>query len=99
VAITGRFDKCEVDWGEVDRLEHVAWAKARALEYVDMAERGTATDHAARLRDAVVSIISDVRKHPETAHLGGGSWAVSGFEKLKDRASAAEIRHWIDALE
>lgn len=38
------------------RAEHLAWAKQRALEYV---ERGD-------LKNAVVSMASDLTKHPET---------------------------------
>jgi hypothetical protein len=37
------------------RTEHLAWAKQRALEYVDRGERAS----------AIASMISDLRKHPE----------------------------------
>jgi hypothetical protein len=43
------------------RSEHVAWAKQRALEYVDRGE----------LSNAIASIVSDLGKHPETeGHAG-----------------------------
>ena len=40
----------------MDRKEHLAWCKQRALEYV---EAGDATN-------AVASMLSDMSKHPET---------------------------------
>jgi hypothetical protein len=40
----------------ISREEHLAWCKARALEYV----------HEGDLADAVASMISDMGKHPET---------------------------------
>lgn len=39
------------------RAEHMAWAKQRALEYVERGE----------LSSAIASMISDLGKHPETA--------------------------------
>lgn len=38
------------------RAEHLEWCKRRALEYVDAGE----------MRNAVTSMFSDLRKHPET---------------------------------
>lgn len=38
------------------REEHLAWCKQRALEYCD---RGQPTE-------AITSMLSDIRKHPET---------------------------------
>lgn len=40
----------------MNRAEHMAWAKTRALEYVD---RGDCVG-------ALASLSSDIRKHPET---------------------------------
>lgn len=39
------------------REEHLAWCKKRAMEYVE-------TGH---LQDAVVSMLSDLNKHPDLA--------------------------------
>jgi hypothetical protein len=39
-----------------DRDEHIAWCKQRALEYVDRGD----------LVNALASMASDIRKHPET---------------------------------
>ena len=38
------------------REQHLQWAKKRALEYLDTND----------VRGAVMSILSDLRKHPET---------------------------------
>jgi len=38
------------------RADHLAWCKERALEYVDQGD----------LSNAFASLISDLRKHPET---------------------------------
>lgn len=42
------------------REEHLQWCKDRALEYVDQGE----------LQQAMTSLMSDLRKHPETAGHG-----------------------------
>jgi hypothetical protein len=45
----------------VTRAEHLAWAKQRALEYLDRGE----------LDNAFASMVSDCRKHPELeSHIG-----------------------------
>jgi hypothetical protein len=40
----------------MSRAEHLAWAKARALEYID----------AGNIAHALSSMASDIGKHPET---------------------------------
>ena len=45
----------------VTRAEHLAWAKQRALEYAD---RGDMTN-------AIASMGSDLRKHPDTKNHSG----------------------------
>ncbi len=50
------------------RAEHLEWCKARALEYCDAAER--TADPEARadcVRQAFMSMASDLNKHPATA--------------------------------
>jgi len=45
----------------MNRSEHLQWCKERALEYVDSGD----------VTNAIVSMGSDLRKHPETeGHLG-----------------------------
>ena len=41
----------------MDRAEHLAWAKQRALEYADQGD----------VTNAIASLRSDLGKHPETA--------------------------------
>jgi hypothetical protein len=65
------------------RAEHLAWAKERALEYVDRGE----------LVLAQASLISDLGKHPETgaipleAERDGLAAVLSG--------DPAQVRQWI----
>ena len=67
---------------DISRAEHLAWCKKKALEYVDAGD----------LSQAYSSMVSDLRKHPETEkhsaiHLGmmmlmGGHLNTS--EKMRD---------------
>jgi hypothetical protein len=50
----------------MDRAEHLQWAKDRALEYAD---RGDVTN-------AVASMASDLRKHPDTEDHAGAQLMV-----------------------
>jgi hypothetical protein len=45
----------------MDRAEHLAWSKERALEYADQGDMAQAT----------ASMLSDLRKHPELADHAG----------------------------
>lgn len=40
----------------ISRQDHLAWCKKRAIEYVDMGDT----------KQAFLSFLSDIRKHPET---------------------------------
>jgi len=42
----------------MNRQEHLEWCKKRALEYVDMGD----------ISQAHASMVSDLKKHPETEH-------------------------------
>lgn len=44
--------------GPTSRSEHLAWCKQRAIEYLDNGNPS----------DAIRSMLSDLSKHPETAH-------------------------------
>lgn len=46
---------------KITRAEHLAWCKKRALQYCDAGDP----------RQAFASIMSDIRKHPETENHGG----------------------------
>lgn len=69
------------------RQEHLDWCKARAREYLDAGDVG----------QAVVSMLSDIRKHPETKdhsaiHLGV-SMLFAGHLDTVDKA-----RHFIEGF-
>ena len=48
------------------RDEHMAWAKKRAIEYLDAGE----------LQNAVTSMLSDLKKHPDLENHHGGMLGV-----------------------
>ena len=57
----------------MNRTEHVEWCKKRALEYLDKGD----------LKNAFISMMSDIKKHPETEkHIGillGIQLSMGGF--------------------
>jgi hypothetical protein len=67
--------------------EHVAWAKHRALEYIDLNDPV----------NALASLTSDLRKHPDTAeHAGielGMTLALAGHLH-----TTAQVREWIEGI-
>lgn len=66
------------------RAEHIAWARKRALEYVEAGE----------LTQAVTSMLSDLGKHPETTP----PLAEEGMAVLlwANGGDAASVRLWIE---
>jgi hypothetical protein len=68
----------------MDRREHLAWCKQRALEYCDAGD----------LQNAVASMGSDLLKHPETARSGHPHLLMIG---VMEAASGNEpgVRRWI----
>jgi hypothetical protein len=67
------------------RDEHLAWAKQRALEYVDRGE----------LADAVASMGGDLAKHPE---LGSGPYIVQlGMLRVLN-GDRRGVREWIEGF-
>lgn len=69
----------------MDRAEHVAWCKRRALEYVDHR----------LLVDAVASMISDMSKHQETKLPSELAFAgiLESYSNEPDR-----VRRWIEGF-
>lgn len=67
------------------RAEHLAWSKARALEYVELGD----------FKSAVASMGSDLSKHPETLNHAGPMLGVMLLVAGK-LSSAAEVRDWIE---
>ncbi len=71
----------------MNRQEHLEWCKKRALEYVDMGD----------LTQALVSMLSDLRKHPETEnHPAMKMGAAMMFENLL--ATPTEMRKFINGF-
>lgn len=71
----------------MNRAEHLAWAKARALEYVD---RGDTTG-------AIASMVSDLSKHEDTA--GHSALPLTGMLMLNGHLSApADVRRHIEGF-
>lgn len=69
------------------RADHLDWCKARALEYLDAHDT----------QNAVMSMMSDLGKHDETAgHIGGELGAMMLLSGFLDRPD--EVRHWIEGF-
>jgi hypothetical protein len=68
------------------RDEHLAWCKARALEYLDAGDLG----------NAVASMASDLTKHPETGR-GHDTLLMLGMMYVM-QADAAGVRRWIEGF-
>jgi hypothetical protein len=69
----------------MDRDEHLAWCKQRALEYVD----------AGNLADAVASMGSDLQKHPE---LGANQYLMMLGLLHVDAGDSLAVRRWIEGF-
>ena len=65
------------------RHEHLEWAKKRALEYVEAGDN----------HNAVMSMLSDLRKHEDTA----GSVEL-GFILAPFHGTAEDTRSWIEGF-
>lgn len=69
----------------MDRGEHLAWCKRRALEYLDAGDS----------RQAFTSMLSDLHKHPELENHIGNKIGV-GFMMLPGWIdNPVEVRRWI----
>jgi hypothetical protein len=69
------------------RDEHLAWAKARALRYVDEGE----------LQNAVVSMGSDLNKHAELTYATNGMLLQLGLLYVR-HGDTAGVRRWIEGF-
>ena len=70
------------------RAEHLAWAKRRALEYVDAGE----------IVNAVASMTSDLRKHDKLADhpaIPMGTMLLMSHSALH---SSGQVRKWIEGF-
>lgn len=69
----------------MNREEHLAWAKQRAIEYVDAGD----------LRNAVVSMGSDLRKYPDFANV---SYTLTFMGLMEIPHGKEAVRHWIEGF-
>lgn len=70
------------------REEHLKWCKDRAMEYVRSGD----------LSAAVSSMLSDLRKHPETRDSGTGATAQLGLAYLMRGPTRDEITKYIQGF-
>jgi len=68
------------------RDAHLAWARARALEYLDRGD----------FPNAVSSMTSDLGKHPAFCSLAYETLFAIGL--MATRFGAEEVRHWIEGF-
>lgn len=69
----------------MDRAEHLAWCKQRALEYLDAGD----------VQNAVASMMSDMRKHSETSY--PDVLDMLAIRHVID-GDAAAVRRWIEGF-
>ncbi len=69
------------------RSEHLAWCKKRAHEYADDGD----------FANAVISMLSDLNKHPET-EMRGPMGSMLMMDALQGPQTAHDIKRWIDGL-
>lgn len=73
----------------MERAEHLRWCKDRATEYVTRGD----------LKNAVMSMLSDMEKHPETAFgksPAGSTLAMLGAMEINNGPAA--VQRWIDGF-
>jgi len=73
-----------------ERDRHLAWCKGRALEYLD-------SEDAEGCRDAISSMLSDLRKHPDTAVLASGGLAMIGMTEAAS-GNVGAVERWIEGF-
>lgn len=69
------------------RAKHLAWCKRRAHEYLDRGD----------IANAVTSMMSDLRKHPETEVSSSGSLGMLAMATIMS-GSLADARRFIDGF-
>jgi hypothetical protein len=67
------------------RAEHVAWAKQRALEYVEQGD----------FAQAIASIVTDYNNHEETSH-SSALIGIIGIGEVAAGADAERMRRFIE---
>ena len=69
-----------------NRHEHLAWAKQRALQYLDAGD----------LADAFASMASDLSKYPELRGIGNKIFPLGMLAVMNH--DARELRRWIEGF-
>lgn len=70
------------------RAEHLAWAKQRALEYVDSGELGS----------AIASMLSDLGKHPELEKSQAIGAMIAPGISMGGPPRPDQVRKWIEGF-
>ena len=70
----------------IDRAEHLAWAKQRALEYLDRGD----------LQQAVASMGMDLEQHPDFTGPVYGMLTFGGLIAIREGPDA--VRRWIEGF-
>jgi hypothetical protein len=70
------------------RDEYIAWCKKRALEYLDNGD----------VEQGFTSMLSDLRKHPETENHIGGKLGVQFMMLPGWINNEREVRRWIEGF-
>jgi len=75
----------------VNRAEHIAWVKERALKELEYGDPGTGPTR------ALASLSSDLRKHPDTADHPA---IVLGFQLAMNQhlKTPEHLREWIEGI-
>lgn len=72
----------------MERDEHLAWSKKRALEYLDRGE----------VSEGFTSMLSDLRKHPELENHKGAEIGVMFMLLPGWIDNPVEVRRWIEGF-
>ena len=76
------------------RAEHLAWCKERAMSEYDYYSQKEGHEVAAR--NAMASIVSDLRKHPETASSGDGPLAALAIMSVPTMRTRADVAKFVE---
>lgn len=72
----------------MNREEHLAWCKKRALEYADRGD----------CQQAITSMASDIQKHDETRFNNPGMLSALVMVATFDLGNPPAIRRWINGF-
>ena len=73
--------------GPMERSEHLAWCKRRALQYVEAGD----------LKQAVASMASDLGKHDDFRAIASSPLMLAGLGEAI-RGDAGGVRRWVEGF-